>query len=186
MRQLMPQDKAERRRIGGRLGREIDLRPEQPRQTRRRQPRHEPDRDGAFRAGKRLPHPPQLPEEGQILRQHHARQYRRPGEPNSFQNRPDRKFFLRLCLRLCHSRGLRSGRFGRGLRGAAVFRGGQALHGGRHVRRGVHHADRAADQRDRQQQPQRSQQPQRILQPRVDLPAQQPPQGGERENENGG
>lgn len=187
MRQLMPQDKAERRRIGGRLGREVNFRPEQPRKARRRQPRHEPDRDGAFRAGKRLPHPPQLPEKSQILCQHHARQYRRPGEPSSFQNRPDRQpvLRLRLCLYLCR-RGLRGGRFGRGLRGAAVFRGGQPLHGGRHVRRGVHHADRAADQRDRKQQPQRSEQPQRILQPRIDPAAQQQPQRGQRKDENGG
>ncbi len=61
------------RRLGGSLGREVNFGPEQPHQARRRQSGRHPDRNRAFRAGKRPPDSFQSPEKQQILRQNGQR-----------------------------------------------------------------------------------------------------------------
>ena len=186
MRQLVTKDELACLRVLRRFGREIDFRPEQPREARRRQPGRHPDRNRAFRAGKRPPDSFQSPEKQQILRQNGQRHRCRASQPDEFQNRAARLLHLRLCgrsLRLRGSlhRGLRIVR----LRGTAIFRSSQPLHGGGHVRDGVHHADRASDQRDRQQKPQRGEQPERVLQARIEFPAQEKSKRGQRKDQNG-
>ena len=185
MRQLVTKDELACLRVLRRFGREINFRPEQPREARRRQPGRHPDRNRAFRAGKRPPDSFQSPEKQQILRQNGQRHRCRASQPDEFQNRTccqpclhfhGRSFRLGCCLR----RGLRAVR----LRGAAVFRSSQPLHGGGHVRNGVHHADRTPDQRDRQQKPQRGEQPERVLQARIEFPAQEKSKRGQRKDQN--
>ena len=185
MRQLVPENELPGIRVLCRFGCEIYFGPEQPRKARRRQFGRHPDRNRAFRAGKRPPDPFQSPEKQQILRQNGQRHRCRASQPDEFQNRAARQLHLRLCghsfrLGCCLRRGLRIVR----LRGTAVFRGSQPLHGGGHVRNGVHHADRASDQRDRQQEPQRGEQPERVLQARIEFPAQEKSKRGQRKDQN--
>ena len=185
MRQFVPEDKAAGIRLRRSLWCEIYFGAEQPHKARRRQSGRHPDRNRAFRAGKRPPDSFQSPEKQQILRQNGQRHRCRASQPDEFQNRAARQLRLRLCGRSFRFRcslcwGLRIVR----LRGTAIFRSSQPLHGGGHVRDGVHHADRASDQRDRQQKPQRGEQPERVLQARIEFPAQEKSKRGQRKDQN--